>query len=76
MLKLYEDTSIMDCQLNVKFVGEVGLDFGGLTKDALTSFWDAALEKYFEGDVVKVPFVPPSEQFQNRPVFEKLGRIL
>ena len=76
MLKLYENISILKCQLSVKFVGEAGLDFGGLTTDLFTSFWDAAFESYFEGDTVKVPFVPPYQQMETRPVFEKLGRIL
>ena len=75
-MDLYDECTILDYKLNVKFDGESGLDFGGLTTDLFTSFWDAAFEAYFEGDTVKVPFVRPQQQLESRPVFEKLGRIL
>ena len=51
------------------------MDFGGLTKDFFTSFWEAAFEKYFDGDVAKVPFVSP-QKMGSRPLVEALGRIL
>ena len=76
MLHLYEDKSILECKLNVRFKGEVGLDFGGPTKDLFTSLWNAAYDEYFDGDTVKVPFAPPHQQLQMKAVFQKFGRML
>jgi len=76
LLKLYEDKAITRCQLNVQFKGESGIDFGGITMDLFTSFWDAAFYAYFEGDTIKIPFAPPHEQKQRKEVFQILGRIL
>ena len=76
MLQLYEDNTIRQCKLNVQFKGEVGLDFGGPTRDLFASLWNAAYEEYFEGDTVKVPFCPPHQQMQMKTVFQKFGRIL
>ena len=76
MLQLYDDKSILGYTLNVHFEGEVGLDFGGLTKDLFTSLWNAVYEEYFEGDTVKVPFARPHQQLQMKAVFQKLGRML
>ena len=48
-----EDPDIVKCRLNVHFLGEKGIDFGGVTKDFFTSFWEVAFQTYFDGDVVK-----------------------
>ena len=72
MMQLYEDNTIPQCKLNVQFKGEVGLDFGGPTRDLFAALWNAAYEEYFEGDTVKVPFCPPHHQIQMRAVFSEV----
>ena len=62
VLKLYlEDQDLVNCKLNVHFLGEKGIDLGGVTKDFFTSFWEAAFQTYFDGDVVKSTASFPSK---------------
>ena len=76
LLQIYDNKSIVNDQLNVKFKGEAALDFGGVTMDLISTFWDAAFSAYFEGDTIKIPFVPPLKHQERKGVFPKLGRIL
>ena len=41
----------------VKFVGETGIDFGGVTRDMYCTFWESAYESYFDGSNVMVPLM-------------------
>lgn len=70
-----EDPDIVKCRLNVHFLGEKGIDFGGVTKDFFTSFWEVAFQTYFDGDVVKVPLVSP-QKLADKPRMQALGRVL
>ena len=70
-----EDPDIVKCRLNVHFLGEKGIDFGGVTKDFFTSFWEVAFQTYFDGDAVKVPLVSP-QKLADKPRMQALGRVL
>ena len=72
-LQLYEDNTILQCKLNVQSKEEVGLGFGGPTRDLFASLWNAAYEEYFEGDTVKIPFCSPHQQIQMKQYFRSLG---
>ena len=76
VIKLYSDPSIILCKLSVRFRGESGLDFGGLTADMFSTFWGAAFNSLFEGDVVKVPNVPSQSMAQAKEQFCVVGRII
>ena len=76
VIKLYSDPSIILCKLSVRFRGESGLDFGGLTADMFSTFWGAAFNSLFEGDVVKIPNVPSKSMAQAKEQFCVIGRII
>lgn len=77
VLNLYKDPQIIHCKLMVTFEGERGLDFGGVTEDLFSSFWEAAFKKYFDGDVVKIPLVSPTNIIQlGEDTLPAFGRIL
>ena len=75
LLKYYEDDTMADSTIQVTFNNEKGQDYGGLTQDVFSAFWEQAFQKFFDGEVVKVPFVAPSELHQVRGTFEAMGRI-
>ena len=76
VVKMYtEDPDIVKCRLNVRFLDEKGIDFGGVTKDFFTSFWEVAFQTYFDGDVVKVPLVSP-QKLADKPRMQALGHVL
>ncbi|XP_033761985.1 E3 ubiquitin-protein ligase TOM1-like isoform X2 [Pecten maximus] len=75
-MDIYKDESIVRKRLNVRFEGEMGLDTGGLTKDAFSTFWDKAFKEYFKGENSLVPFMPVSRFAEAQTVYPILGRIL
>ena len=76
VVKMYtEDPDIAKCRLNVRFLDEKGIDFGGVTKDFFTSFWEVAFQTYFDGDVLKVPLVSP-QKLADKPRMQALGPVL
>ncbi|XP_033730054.1 COPII coat assembly protein SEC16-like [Pecten maximus] len=75
MMELYKDTNLLLHMLSVSFEGEEGQDAGGLTKDVFTAFWESAYTKYFSGEDVLVPFIPPHRYCEGISVFPILGRI-
>ena len=58
------------------FDDETGLDFGGLTQELFSTFWEAVWDKYFEGETAKVPFVPPQSITNSKAAFNAVGRVL
>ena len=58
------------------FDDETGLDFGGLTQELFSTFWEAVWDKYFEGETAKVPFVPPQSIANSKAAFNAIGRVL
>ncbi|KAK3605629.1 hypothetical protein CHS0354_027294 [Potamilus streckersoni] len=62
--------------LRVKFEGEEGWDYGGLTKDMLASFWTAASGQYFHGEDVLVPHVNLDQIRKGETDLKIIGRIL
>lgn len=41
------------------FVGEKGVDLGGVCRDAFTAFFDVAYRKYFDGSTLLTPAIHP-----------------
>ena len=62
--------------MNVLYVGEEDDNFGGLTKDLLTTVWLKAIERYFKGDAAVVPFLTLYELRKHKQDYIPLGRIL
>jgi hypothetical protein len=76
VLNQFRDPTILRCSLAVTFNDETGLDFGGLTQELFSAFWDAVWDKYFEGETAKVPFVPPQSIARSKAAFKAIGRVL
>ncbi|OWF39690.1 uncharacterized protein LOC110464724 [Mizuhopecten yessoensis] len=76
LLDLYNDETIVTKRLYVRFVGEIGMDTGGLTKDAFSTFWDRAFREYFRGENSLVPYLGASKFAEAQRVYPILGRIL
>ena len=62
--KLYDDESTRSDTLQkypfrVLFVGEKGVDIGGVCRDAFSAFYDTAFEKYFDGSSLLTPAIHP-----------------
>eukprot|EP00057_Strongylocentrotus_purpuratus_P008239 XP_011662713.1 PREDICTED: uncharacterized protein LOC105437616 [Strongylocentrotus purpuratus] len=76
MLEFYKNASTVNKRLKVIFDGEDGEDIGGLTREAFTSFWNAAHRVYFAGENVCLPFLPNHRMHKERENMVSLGRIL
>lgn len=76
MLELYSNASVLNKRLSVTFAGEVGDDFGGLTKEVFTSFWQEAYKEYFVGENCLVPFLPLHRLRKDGQHFMAMGRAL
>ena len=75
MLEYFKDEEICYAQLGVTFKGEEGEDEGGLTRDLFSCFWEKAYDEFFDGEVTKVPYVPPHRTSDAHSLFVRLGRI-
>lgn len=75
LFDIYTDPTIVDSYLHVKMVDEQGSDWGGVSRDCFTSFWNEATEKYFLGNSVLIPYLPP-HRLEEEYKFRLLGRIL
>jgi hypothetical protein len=47
--------SLSSQRITVEYMGELGIDAGGLTRDAFTMFWSQLFDLYFQGEDAKVP---------------------
>ncbi|CAH0563045.1 unnamed protein product [Brassicogethes aeneus] len=77
MLQLYEDETIVQKMIKVTFENEQGLDFGGLTKELFSVFWEKCVLEFFRGENRMVPFLPLSKMRKGvDKKFPVIGRIL
>ncbi|XP_057316242.1 uncharacterized protein LOC130657278 isoform X2 [Hydractinia symbiolongicarpus] len=58
-IEQYQDTSILDCKVFIKFLDEEGHDLDGLTKEFFSSFWIKFSEQYLKGENQKYFTVQP-----------------
>ena len=63
ILKLYQEPQLADTlskyPLRIHFIGEKGIDLGGVCRDAFTAFFDIAYRKYFDGSTLLIPAIHP-----------------
>ncbi|XP_068690974.1 probable E3 ubiquitin-protein ligase HERC4 [Montipora foliosa] len=71
-----ECEDVVEHYLQVCFVGEDGVDGGSLLKDMFSVFWIEALNTYFTGENVFVPFMSIAKQNEANRIYPLLGRIL
>jgi hypothetical protein len=76
LLLMYRDETILNCKLHVEFTGEPGDDFGGLTKEMFTVFWNEVTRQLFTGEHCVIPVSPLHRIKPDAWKFVSLGRIL
>ena len=80
LLDLYSShASIVSTSLPVTFKGEDATDLSGLTRELFTIFFTDIQEKYFDGNIERVPRVDPqtcqSLSSLDNTMFTTLGKI-
>lgn len=77
MLHLYKNEQLVQKSVQVIFKGEIGVDYGGLTKELFTEFWKQCEADYFRGEQCLVPYIPLSKVRRGHgDDFIIIGRIL
>lgn len=76
VLQLYDDSSISSLPIKVEFLRESGDDFGGLSKDMLSSVWRSITRDFFTGEQVVVPSLPLHRMAHDRTKYIQIGRLL
>jgi hypothetical protein len=61
--------------LHVKLIGEQGSDWGGVSRDAFTTFWNESSSVFFHGDSVHVPYLS-LVNMERENQYLILGRII
>ncbi|XP_071842527.1 uncharacterized protein [Apostichopus japonicus] len=76
LFNIHTNPEICKQKMKVCFEGESGDDFGGLTKEALTLFWNNVTKEFFTGEHITVPGLPLHRLRKEEWKFRSLGRIL
>ena len=75
MMNIYTDPDILKSSLHVKLIGEQGSDWGGVSRDVFTTFWNESSSVFFHGDSVHVPYLS-LVNMERENQYLILGRIL
>ena len=75
-LHVYDSPTVLTKRLKVSFIGEDGLDFGGLTKEFLTMTWAEVFRTYFTGEDYAIPYLPLHRSRADEKKFIQIGRLL
>lgn len=75
LMNLYMDEQIVNKNLNVTFLGEIGVDGGGLTKELFNIFFIKCESIFFRGEDCLVPYLELSK-LNELDKFVIIGRIL
>ena len=74
VLDLYRQGSIVgEDPICIKYVGEMGVDEGGVQRDMFSAFWEQAYSTLFEGSTTLIPMVHPQIDIS---LYTILGRIV
>ena len=74
VLGLFNNASVLEhYPLQIKFLDEMAIDHGGVSRDMLSGFWEEAYRQQFDGSALLVPVVHAQTDMS---VFLTLGRIL
>lgn len=77
LIDFYIDDDILTKNLHVRFIGEVGIDGGGLTKELFNVFFffEQSEGIFFQGEDCLVPYLPLNKKTEQKK-FVCIGRIL
>lgn len=75
LMNMYMDEQIINKNLQVTFLGEIGLDGGGLTKELFNIFFIKCESMFFRGEDCIVPYLELSK-INELDKFVIIGRIL
>ena len=75
-LHVYDSSTVLTKRLKVSFIGEDGLDFGGLTKESLTMTWADIFRSYFTGEDYAIPYLPLHRSRADEKKFPQIGHLL
>ena len=74
MITLFSNDDVALKQpFRVYFAGEKGIDTGGLSREAFSTFWELAYQRHFNGSCLLTPIVSAGI---NNSILQVLGRIL
>ena len=73
MIEVFKEPSIEECMLEFQFVGEVGADVSGVSRDVYTAFWQEFYATVCSGEATRAPLMIPE---YGPPQWEAIGRIL
>ena len=74
MLQLFmSEEAVMEYPFRVRFQGERGVDTGGLSREAFSTFWELVYQKHFDGSSSLTPVVSTCLESATLQI---LGRIL
>ena len=63
---------VLEYPLEIRFVGEQGIDHGGLSCDLPSGFWEQAYGALFEGGSLLIPAICPDTAIETLPVVGKI----
>ena len=73
MIREFKCPNILLAPVNITFASERGVDDNGVTRDALTLFWEQFLSSYAEGEVERIPMI--NSKF-GKSEWNAIGRII
>ncbi len=73
VIGLYRDSNIInEYPIVIKFVGEIGIDAGGIQRDMFSSFWTETYSELFEGQNILIPMIHPQTELSYLPIIGKI----
>ena len=73
VISIYRQDIVREYPLFIGYESENAIDEGGVSRDMLSAFWEAAYQTLFDGANILVPFIYPSTDLA---MFSVLGRII
>ena len=67
------EAACFEYPFEVKFTGEAGIDFGGVTRNMCCAFWASAYETHFDGSNVLIPLMQVG---MDQTTYAQFGRVL
>ena len=74
VIDLYREGEVVgEYPITISFLGEIGVDDGGVHRDMYSGFWSTAYTTLFEGSTLLTPMIHPQVEFSHLPI---VGRII